>query len=176
MIGGAPRAPPPHSIGLKSVMWRNFRFQFMIDVEKSEIFPQVKENQIFSHNRCGEIRNFARFGGISKYVKNFEIYPVFGCEICFVAIYSIFWLICFVVIYALLCGKKLSRKLYRWRKNDKYEVWPSHYYLQSSQDNISHSTIFTFFLAFHHHIKGEASEKTYFRPKLTQNYVFWLPL
>ena len=56
-------------------------------------------------------------------VKKSEIYPVFGCEICFVAIYAIFCLKCFVVIYALLCGKKLSRKLYRWRKNDKYEVW-----------------------------------------------------
>ena len=56
-------------------------------------------------------------------VKKSEIYPVFGCEICFVAIYAIFCLNCFVVIYALLCGKKLSRKLYRWRKNDKYQVW-----------------------------------------------------
>ena len=55
-------------------------------------------------------------------VKKSEIYPVFGCEICFVAIYAIFCLNCFVAIYALLCGKKLSRKLYRWRKNDKYEV------------------------------------------------------
>ena len=55
-------------------------------------------------------------------VKKSEIYPVFGCEICFVAIYAIFSVICFVAIYALLRGKKLSRKLYRWRKNDKYEV------------------------------------------------------
>ena len=56
-------------------------------------------------------------------VKKSEIYPVFGCEICFVAIYALFGLNCFVAIYALLCGKKLSQKLYRWRKNDKYEVW-----------------------------------------------------
>jgi len=55
-------------------------------------------------------------------VKKSEIYPVFGCEICFVAIYAIFCVICFVAIYALLRGKKVSRKLYRWRKNDKYEV------------------------------------------------------
>ena len=55
-------------------------------------------------------------------VKKSEIYPVFGCEICFVAIYAIFRVICFVAIYALLRGKKLSQKLYRWRKNDKYEV------------------------------------------------------
>ena len=55
-------------------------------------------------------------------VKKSEIYPVFGCEICFVAIYANFRVICFVAIYALLRGKKLSRKLYRWRKNYKYEV------------------------------------------------------
>ena len=30
--------------------------------------------------------------------------------------------ICFVAIYALLRGEKLSQNLYRWRKNDKYEV------------------------------------------------------
>ena len=27
-----------------------------------------------------------------------------------------------VAIFALLRGDKLSQKLYRWRKNDKYEV------------------------------------------------------
>jgi hypothetical protein len=31
--------------------------------------------------------------------------------------------ICFVAIYALLCGEKLNQKLPLWRKNDKYEVW-----------------------------------------------------
>ena len=30
--------------------------------------------------------------------------------------------ICFVAIYALLCGEKLNQKLPPWRKNDKYEV------------------------------------------------------
>ena len=48
-----------------------------------------------------------------KDVKSFEIYPVFGCEISFVAIYAIFFKNCFVAIYALLCGKKLSQQLYR---------------------------------------------------------------
>ena len=94
-------------------MWRNFRFQYKTDVEKSEISPHVEEFQIFhttdvgkseilliwrnsTHDRCGEI--------------------------CFVAIYAIFPIICFVEIYALLRGEKLSQKLYPWRKNDKYEV------------------------------------------------------
>ena len=27
------------------------------------------------------------------------------------------------IIYALLCGEKLSRKVHLWRKNDKCEVW-----------------------------------------------------
>ena len=56
-------------------------------------------------------------------VKKSEIYPVFGCEICFVAFRGIFRVICFVAIYALLRGEKLSQKLYRWRKNYKSEVW-----------------------------------------------------
>ena len=30
--------------------------------------------------------------------KKSEIYPVFGCEICFVAIYAMFCVICFVAI------------------------------------------------------------------------------
>ena len=33
--------------GEKLVMWRNFRFQYMTDVEKSEISPRVEEFQIF---------------------------------------------------------------------------------------------------------------------------------
>ena len=73
-------------------MWRNFRFQYMTDVEKSEISPCVEEFQIFH----------------TTDVKKSEIYPVFGCEICFVAIYAIFHVICFVAIYALLRGKKLN--------------------------------------------------------------------
>ena len=31
--------------------------------------------------------------------------------------------ICFVAIYALLCGEKLNQKLCLWRKKDKYQVW-----------------------------------------------------
>ena len=61
--------------GEKLVMWRNFRFQYMTDVEKSEISPRVEEFQIFhttdvekseilpnleefqnsTHDRCEEI-------------------------------------------------------------------------------------------------------------------------
>ena len=38
-----------------SVMWRNFRFQYMTDVEKFEISPHAEEFQIFPHNICGEM-------------------------------------------------------------------------------------------------------------------------
>ena len=31
--------------------------------------------------------------------------------------------ICFVAIYALLCGEILNQKLCWWRKKDKYKVW-----------------------------------------------------
>ena len=38
--------------------------------------------------------------------------------------FKLFWReMCFVAIYTLLCGEKLSQNLYLWRKNDKYEVW-----------------------------------------------------
>ena len=39
----------------KSVMWRNFRFQYMTDVEEFEISPHAEEFQIFPHDRREEI-------------------------------------------------------------------------------------------------------------------------
>ena len=47
---------------------------------------------------------------------------LFCCNIGFVAIYVLLWQICFVAIYALLCGEKIIQKLRMWRKNDKYQV------------------------------------------------------
>ena len=89
------------------VMWRNFRFQYMTDVEKSEISPCVEEFQIF---HTTDVEKFCQIWGNFTIlhmtdVKKSEIYPVFGCEISFVAIYAIFRVICFVAIYALLRGK-----------------------------------------------------------------------
>ena len=49
---------------------------------------------------------------------------LFCCNIGFVAIYVLLWQICFVAIYALLCGEKIIQKLHMWRKNDKYQVCP----------------------------------------------------
>ena len=45
--------------GEKSVMWRNFRFLNMTDVEKFEVSPQVEQFQIYPH---GEILNFSTYG------------------------------------------------------------------------------------------------------------------
>ena len=84
----------------------------MTDVEKSEISPCVEEFQIFhviaqqtwrNQKFCQIWRNFKILHMTD--VKKSEIYPVFGCEICFVAIYAIFRIICFDAIYALLRGK-----------------------------------------------------------------------
>ena len=55
-------------------------------------------------------------------VKKYEIYPVFCCKICFVAIYAVFYEIHFAAIYAFLRGEKLTQIFARWRKNDKYQV------------------------------------------------------
>ena len=41
--------------GEKLVMWRNFRFQYTTDVEKSEILPDLEEFQNSTHDRCEEI-------------------------------------------------------------------------------------------------------------------------
>ena len=51
----------------------------------------MEKFQISIHDRCGGILHMTD-------VKKSEIYPVFGCEICFVAIYAMFCIICFVAI------------------------------------------------------------------------------
>ena len=48
--------------GEKSVMWRNFRFLNVTNVEKSEVSPQVEQFQIYPHDRGGEILNFSTYG------------------------------------------------------------------------------------------------------------------
>ena len=81
--------------GEKSVMWRNFRFQCMTDVEKFEISPHAEEFQLFPHNRCGKMWNFAKFGGI-LHISTWQMWrnPKFTlfccCKICFVTNYAVF--------------------------------------------------------------------------------------
>ena len=111
--------------GEKSVMWRNFRFQCMTDVEKFEISPHAEEFQLFPHNRCGKMWNFAKFGGI-LHISTWQMWrnPKFTlfccCKICFVTNYAVF---AKSVLARFTRGEKLSQKFDRWRKNDKYEVW-----------------------------------------------------
>ena len=107
----------------KSVMWRNFRFQYMPDVEKSEISPHEEEYQFSLQNMwrnmkfCQIWRNFTFLYRTN--VKKSDIYPVFGCKICFTLfLWDSFWR----DLRAFAWGK-LSKKMARWRKNDKYQVW-----------------------------------------------------
>ena len=82
----------------------------MTEVKKSEISSHVEEFQIFHTTdleKCKKLPN----------LEEFQIFPHDRCcKICFVAIYAVFRKICFVAIYAILCGDKLSPKLYMWRK------------------------------------------------------------
>ena len=45
----------------KLVMWRNFRFLYMIDVEKSEVSPHVEHFQIYPNDRGVEISNLSTY-------------------------------------------------------------------------------------------------------------------
>ena len=50
--------------GEKSVMWRNFRFQYMADEEKSEISPHEEEFQFFhitDVEKCKILPNLEKF-------------------------------------------------------------------------------------------------------------------
>ena len=47
--------PTNISVEKKIIMWRNFRFLCMTNVEISEIFPHGGQFQISPHDRCGEI-------------------------------------------------------------------------------------------------------------------------
>ena len=52
---------PIYSWWKKLVMWRNFRFQYTTDVEKSEILLDLVEFQNSTHDRCEEIWNLSCF-------------------------------------------------------------------------------------------------------------------
>ena len=70
--------------------------------------------------------NFAKFGEISHFstgqmwrnLKFIQFFVIKSVLLCFCEIR-------FGVIYALLRGEKFSKKMGRWRKNDKYHVWAS---------------------------------------------------
>ena len=69
----------------KKFMWRNFKFQYMTDVKKPEISPNMDNFQISPHDIFGDILNLAKFGGI----QNICTSPCFCCKISFVAIYTV---------------------------------------------------------------------------------------
>jgi len=105
-------------------MWRNIRFPYITDVEKSENSPHLscEKCQISPHDRfvisfiTKKINNvYSLWSFVAFYVTSF-------CKNYFFANYAVLSRNLFVAIYAFLCGEKLSPKLYMWRKNDKYQV------------------------------------------------------
>ena len=104
------------------------------------ISPHLSYEEIRNYSICGEFLDFSTSVMLEIwYFSTLQICMVFLC--CFYALFSHFMLllgqkklflrftlfcreICFVTIYALLRGEKLSQKLYPWRKNDKYQVCP----------------------------------------------------
>ena len=86
--------------GDKSVMWRNFRFLCITDVEKSNFFHMTNFYDVFVVFLWSFVTFMLIFFG-----------KLFFCDLC-----------CFVGIYAVLGKERLSQKLCLWRKYEKYEV------------------------------------------------------
>ena len=105
---------PHEKYGAKSVVWR--KFLHMINVD--------------SNLSCGEMIH---------HLLIYQINVVFYNAYCAVLLQNRLILrftlfcrkICFVAIYALLRGEKLSKKLCPWRKKDKYDVWYRYWYLSN---------------------------------------------
>ena len=89
-------------------MWSNFKFLHMTGVENSEISPHVYNLWCFV-----------------------AFYAVLFSEIFFLRFTLFCREICYVAIYALLRGEKLSKKLSPWRKKDKYDVCLSDFQVYS---------------------------------------------
>ena len=99
-------------------MWRNFRFLCKEDVLKSEISPYVKNFQNFFTRPMWKISYFSTSVMCVMWKMSLNMYNL--C--CFVVKLVLLRFthsrreICFVAIYALLCGEKLSNKLPLFRK------------------------------------------------------------
>ena len=110
--------------GEKSVMWRNFKFLYLTDVEITEISPHVESFESSPHDICGAIWNILHYQQIMCTIYGvLSHFILLCCKISFIWIYAVLSQNRFVAIYALLRGENLSQKLCPWRKNDKYEVW-----------------------------------------------------
>ena len=84
-------------------MLSDFKFLHMTDVKKSEVSP---------YQACMwrmSIHMYMSRYFVEKLVLSW--FTLFCRKICFVA------------IYAFLCGEKFNQRLRMWRKNDKYQVW-----------------------------------------------------
>ena len=98
-------------------MWRNFRFQYME-------FLHMKRNFSFSTQQMWRNVNFCQIWWNFTFlhrtdVKKSEIYPVFCHKVCFTLfLWDPFWR-----NLRAFAWRKICKKLGRWRKNDKYQVW-----------------------------------------------------
>ena len=137
---------PCEQCGAKSCMWWNFftflsvRFKTLSGVDSIWMF-----SFLFVH-----LVLYQKYGEISPHI--YQINNVYNlwCFNAYCAVllqnrlilrFTLFCRkICFVAIYALLRGEKLSKKLCPWRKKDKYDVWYRYWYL--SKVSIYRQSIF----------------------------------
>ena len=107
----------------KSVMWRNFPHNRLSCGENLHMTDCHVENYLHMVNVEKNLSN----GGIF-HMKNVDTNQFCHNLHCFVAKSDLLQFtlfcreICFVAIYALLCGEKFNQKLCLWRKKDKYQV------------------------------------------------------
>ena len=97
----------------------------MTDVEKFQISPHAEEFQLFPHNRCRKMWNFAKFGGISN-ISAWQVWrnPKFTlfccCKICFVTNYAVFGK-SVLARFTHFCVEKNRAK--NWLGWEKWQIW-----------------------------------------------------
>ena len=117
-------APPAVLVEKKSVMWRNFPHNRLSCGENLHMTDCHVENYLHMVNVEKNLSN----GGIF-HMKNVDTNQFCHNLHCLVAKSDLLQFtlfcreICFVAIYALLCGEKFNQKLCLWRKKDKYQVY-----------------------------------------------------
>ena len=117
-------APPAVLVEKKSVMWRNFPHNRLSCGENLHMTDCHVENYLHMVNVEKNLSN----GGIF-HMKNVDTNQFCHNLHCLVAKSDLLQFtlfcrkICFVAIYALLCGEKFNQKLCLWKRKDKYQVW-----------------------------------------------------
>ena len=110
---------PHEKYGAKSVVWGKFLHMINVDSNLSCGAAQptflplslIHPLLIYQINNVYNLWCFNAYCAVSLQNRLILRFTLFCRKICFVA------------IYALLRGEKLSKKLCPWRKKDKYDVW-----------------------------------------------------